>query len=272
MDAPLPSLADMNAIYRIDGTRVQTSPHAAGPWDQSMQHGSAPTSLVAWAAERIPTAVPMQVSRLTIDLLRPVPVAELEIDAQVVREGKKIQLCAISLKAGGVEVARASVLKVRKAVLPLPDHVRDKPVDVPLPEAIGEAETFSGPPRGNGFSFVSGLSMKGARGAWRKPGPAAAWYRADRPIVEGEAISPLMRACIAADFCNGASTPLTWEDWTFINGDLTVSLARYPVGDWVLLDAETYQGDAGGAVAFAGLADSHGYFGRAVQSLVIEKR
>ena len=81
-----------------------------------------------------------------------------------------------------------------------------------------------------------------------------------------------MRACIAADFCNGASTPLTWEDWTFINGDLTVSLARYPVGEWVLLDAETFQGDDGSAVAFAALADSQGYFGRAVQSLVIEKR
>ena len=273
MDAPPPSLADMNAIFRVNGTRVETSPNAAGPWDQSMQHGSAPTSLVAWAAERIPTAAPMQVARLTIDLLRPVPVAELEIDAQVVREGRKIQLCAISLKAGGVEVARASVLKVRRAKLPLPETINDKPIDVPLPDQIGDDDSFSGPPPGAGrYSFVSGLAMKGARGAWRKPGPAAIWYAANRPIVEGEAITPLMRACIAADFCNGASTPLTWEDWTFINGDLTVSLARYPVGEWVLLDAETYQGDDGSAVAFAGLADSQGYFGRAVQSLVIEKR
>jgi hypothetical protein len=270
MNASLPSLADMNAIFRVNGTRVETSPNAAGPWDQSMQHGSAPTSLVAWAAERIPTAAPMQVSRLTIDLLRPVPVAELEIDASVVREGKKIQLCAISLKAAGVEVARASVLKVRKADLDLPAHISDKPVTVPLPDAIGGADAFGGARAGH--SFVSGLSMKGASGAFRKPGPAAIWYRADRPIVEGETISQLMRACIAADFCNGASTPLTWEDWTFINGDLTVSLSRYPVGDWILLDAETYQGDAGGAVAFAGLADERGYFGRAVQSLVIEKR
>lgn len=272
MDAPPPPVAEMDAIYRVDGTRVEVSPNAAGPWDPTMQHGSAPTSLVAWAAEQAPTAVPMQVARVTIDLLRPVPVAPLEIETKVVREGRKIQLLAISLLANGVEVSRASVLKIRRAAQPLPDSVTDKPVTVRLPADIADPDPFGGPPRSAGPSFVSGLSMKGASGAFRQPGPAAIWYKAHRPIVEGHAISPLMRACIAADFCNGASTPLTWEDWMFMNADLTVSLSRYPVGEWVLLDAETYQGDDGSAVAFAALADERGYFGRAVQSLVIEKR
>ncbi|MDB5519235.1 MAG: acyl-CoA thioesterase [Tardiphaga sp.] len=49
----------MEAIYRVDGNRVVTSPHAAGPWDPTMQHGSAPSSLVIWAAEAIPTPQPM---------------------------------------------------------------------------------------------------------------------------------------------------------------------------------------------------------------------
>jgi hypothetical protein len=26
----------MNAIFRVDGNRVETSPNAAGPWDASM--------------------------------------------------------------------------------------------------------------------------------------------------------------------------------------------------------------------------------------------
>ena len=79
-----------------------------------MQHGGAPASLVAWAAERIPTREPMHVVRLTIDLLKPVPIAPLEIRTDVVREGRKIQVCAISLSSEGVEVVRASVLKVRE--------------------------------------------------------------------------------------------------------------------------------------------------------------
>ena len=103
----------MNAIYRIDGSRAETSPNAAGPWDASMQHGSAPAALVTWAAEAIPTSVPMQIVRLTIDLMRPVPVAPLTIRSEVLREGRKIQLCGISLLADNVAVVRATVLKVR---------------------------------------------------------------------------------------------------------------------------------------------------------------
>ena len=55
----------MEAIFRVDGADVVTSPDAAGPWDPNMQHGGAPASLVVWAAERIPAAVPMQVARVT---------------------------------------------------------------------------------------------------------------------------------------------------------------------------------------------------------------
>ena len=89
----------MDAIFRIDGNRAETSPNAAGPWDASMQHGSAPAALVTWAAEAIPTAVPMHIVRVTIDLMRPVPVAPLTIETEVLREGRKIQLCAIRLLA-----------------------------------------------------------------------------------------------------------------------------------------------------------------------------
>ena len=75
---------------------------------------------------------------------------------------------------------------------------------------------------------------------------------------------------MVADFCNGVSTVLDLRTWTFINGDLTISLARLPVGDWILLDAQTWLGDHGAGIAFAKLGDSRGYFGRAIQSLVIE--
>ena len=67
-----------------------------------MQHGSAPAALVTWAAERIPTPVPMNIARVTIDLMRPVPVAPLTIETEVLREGRKIQLCEVKLLADGV--------------------------------------------------------------------------------------------------------------------------------------------------------------------------
>ena len=52
----------MEAIFRVDGNDVVTSPYAAGPWDPGMQHGSPPASLVVWAAERIATPVPMRIT------------------------------------------------------------------------------------------------------------------------------------------------------------------------------------------------------------------
>jgi hypothetical protein len=36
----------MDAIYRVDGHRLVTSPDAAGPWNASVQHGSAAQSLL----------------------------------------------------------------------------------------------------------------------------------------------------------------------------------------------------------------------------------
>src|SRR5947207_1551637 len=104
-----PSL--MNAIFHVDGKNVVTSPHAAGPWDPTMQHGSPPAALVVWAAENIPTAVPRRIARVTVDLMRPVPVAPLTIETEILREGRKIPLCAVRLRAAGVVVVAATVLK-----------------------------------------------------------------------------------------------------------------------------------------------------------------
>jgi hypothetical protein len=257
----------MDAIFRVDGNRVLTSPDAAGPWDPGMQHGSAPASLVVWAAEAIATPVPMHIARVTIDLMRPVPVAPLTLETEVLREGRKIQLCAIRLRAGDAVVVGATVLKIKSQALALPPEVQDLPVELPGPDQSRvEPANFSSSP------FVSGMSLRAARGSFGVPGPGAIWYRADRPLVEGSPVSQAMRAVVAADFCNGTSAVLDFRQWTFINADLTVSFARQPVGEWILLDAESWIGPDGAGLAMARLADERGYFGRAVQSLVIEKR
>src|SRR5262245_56945015 len=126
----------MTAVYEVSGTRAITSANAAGPWNPQLQHGGAPSALAVWAAERIPTSVPMQVARLTIDLLRPVPIAPLDIETSVVREGKKIQLCGIIFKSNGVEVVRASVLKIRRQHFDMPDTIGSQPLDLPLPHEV----------------------------------------------------------------------------------------------------------------------------------------
>lgn len=258
----------MEAIYRVDGESVETSAFAGGPWDPKLQHGAAPSSLICWAVERLPSPVPMRVARLTVDLMRPVPVAPLTLAVEVLREGKKIQLAEVRLLSNGTEVVRATALRIRREERALPStaftpqHDFQGPGVLRDPMTLGMAHT----------PFLSGISMRIARGSFHLPGPAAVWYRAEWPIVSGAPISPLMRAAIAADFSNGTSAVLDFRGWTFINGDLTLSLAREPVGDWILLDAETWAGPDSIGLAAARLADRDGYFGRAVQSLLFERR
>jgi hypothetical protein len=257
----------MEAIYRVEGASVETSAFAGGPWDPKLQHGAAPSSLICWAIERLPSPVPMRVARLTVDLMRPVPVAPLALETEVLREGKKIQLVAVRLLSEGKEVVRATALRIRGESRELPSNAFCPPIDTRGPE-MGRDPSTAGMAR---TPFLSGISMRLARGSFRLPGPAAVWYRAERPIVDGAAISPLMRAAIAADFCNGTSSVLDFREWTFINGDLTLSLAREPVGDWILLDAETWAGPDSIALSMARLGDRDGYFGRAIQSVLLEK-
>jgi hypothetical protein len=257
----------MHAIYRVDGNRVATSPDAAGPWDPRMQHGSAPASLVVWAAEAMPTQVPMTIARVTIDLMRPVPVAPLTLETEILREGRKIQLCAVRLFADGALAVGAAVLKVKTQANELPPDVTEPPLELPGPDQSRvEPANFSSSP------FVTGFSLRAARGNFGVPGPGAIWYRADRQLIEGFAISQATRAVVAADFCNGTAPALDFRQWTFINADLTVSFARQPVGEWILVDAESWVGPDGAGLAMARLADVNGYFGRVIQSLVVEKR
>lgn len=256
----------MDAVFRIDGNTIVTGPNAAGPWDPTMQHGSAPSALVTYLAEAMPAPAPMQVVRVTVDLMRPVPVAPLTFETQVLREGRKIQLCGVTLSANGVPVVRGTVLKVRIARPDLPPDVGGPQVTWPQPDDSPEL-----PNRGKN-PFLTGLTMRSAFGDFLTPGPGALWFRMNREFVVGAPISQVMRAVIASDFSNGTSSILDFRKYTFLNADLSVSLARPPVGDWILLDAESWLGADGAGIAAAKLADAQGYFGRAVQSLVIEAR
>jgi hypothetical protein len=255
------------AVFQVEGDIAIPSVHAGGPWNTSLQHGGAPASLIARAAERIPSASPMRVARLTIDLCCPVPIAPLTITTRVVRDGRKIQLSEITLAADRTEVVRASILKIRRAELKLPAYAEIRGRDLPGPDAghePSEIAKIANP-------FLTGISVRVISGGFHLPGPAAIWFRAVRPIVAGEVTTALMRATLAADFSNGTSSLLDIKEWTFINGDLTVSLARDPVGEWILLEAESWLGPHGGGIAHARLCDARGPFGRALQSLIVEK-
>ena len=68
-----------------------------GPWDPNAQYGGTPAALLAWAVEAGPTLVPMRVARLTVDMHRPVPLGRLGVTAEVVRQGKRLQVVTAAI-------------------------------------------------------------------------------------------------------------------------------------------------------------------------------
>ena len=103
-------------------------------------------------------------------------------------------------------------------------------------------------------------------------GPARAWFRLTRPLIDGDPPSALARAVAAADFGNGISRVVDFDTYLFVNTDLTVHLHREPAGEWVLLDARTRLEVHGAGLAHSILSDERGRLGLSAQSLFVAAR
>ncbi len=259
--------ADAPALFVTDGRRLQPTGFARGPWSPGSLHGGPVAALLVREVERVAGADVLQLCRVTVELLRPVPLAPLEVSASVVRPGRKVQLVDAVLEADGVEVAWARCLRVR--TVPggeVPERVECEDAPPPPESAVPRARR-PGEPR----AFHSeGMELRSVEGGLDELGPATVWFRLRHPVVLGEVPSPTQRAVAAADFSNGISAELDFTTSLFINPDLTVSLTRPPEGEWVALVARTRFGAPGTGVAESSLWDERGRIGRAVQNLLVE--
>ena len=65
---------------------------------------------------------------------------------------------------------------------------------------------------------------------------------------------------------------MSWDEWAFINPDLTLYIERAPQGEWIGLDAQTIISRDGIGLAESVLFDERGRVGRATQALVVAPR
>jgi hypothetical protein len=259
------------ALFERDGARFVPTELCRRPWSPDAQHGGPPAALMARAAERFEGGEAMHVVRLTVELLRPVPLVPLAVAVRWARPGRKVQIVEVSLRAGETEVARTLALRIRRAELPLPPGV-----DRPPPPAGPSQGTDTLPPWGDALvrpAFVSdGVEHRFVAGSFERPGPATDWIRLRVPLVAGEPTSPLARVAAVADFGNGVSWVLNRLDgWQFINPDLTIYLQRMPAGEWVCLEAATWVEPHGVGVAESRLWDELGLIGRSIQGLLVDR-
>jgi hypothetical protein len=237
-----------------------------GPWDSNAQYGGTPAALLTWAAERVPTLVPMRIARVTVDMHRPVPLGRLRFETAIVREGKRLQIVvATILDPTGVEVARATVLRFRRGLGPgdATTDPRLAPIETP---PFGAARTTQVRRPGlNGFAGALETRDAGGEGA------ATSWYRATLPVVAGEDPSPTVRLAWAADFTANSGNHLDLSRWSAINSDLTISLGRAPVGEWTGVATRAWYFDDGIGHARADLFDRDGFVGTCTASLLVDE-
>lgn len=220
----------------VDGEAWLPTDVARGPWSPDSLHGGPVAALLAGAAEQAADAdpgtadIPMHSVRLTVELVRPVPVAPLTVGALVARPGKKVQLIDADVRsADGVVVATARLLRIRAKDVEAP--VTTRGLRTPKgPERLQAADSEMDVPHAYVAFHTHGVEHRFAKGMFGVPGPATDWIRLRVPVVPDREPTPLQRVAAAADFGNGVSSVATFGTLLFINPDLTIYLHRAPSG------------------------------------------
>jgi len=252
------------ALYVADGPQFVPTLRGQGPWSPDHLFGGVPAALFAQVLERTPTLAPMQVARLTVDLLRPVPIRPAEVSVRVVREGKRIQALEGAMVVDGVEVARASALRMRTVDLgdlELPGGpVPPGPGTFPVQDHQGPTTDGSRPGMADSVDYAYRDQMF--------EGPT--WVRLRVPLLASEPMSPLARMAFAADFVSGVGHPRQ-APVTGINADITVNVIRYPAGEWLSIAGSGWTGAVGIGVAQATLSDTDGVVAGVTVSRLVDR-
>jgi acyl-coenzyme A thioesterase PaaI-like protein len=258
--------ASNHAIFVQDGVAFVATELARGPWSPDSQHGGAAAALLMREFERL-DGPGLVLARVTYEFVRPVPLGDLNVAASVIRPGKRVQLLEGSIQTpDGTDVVIARALRIRAADPEVPTTESAPP---PGPEQ-GRDNEFRSPYRP--MFAPDAIEIKFVRGEFHGRGPATAWFRLRAPVVAGEQPSPLQRLAAAGDFGNGISSTLSWDEYLFINPDLTLYIDREPVGEWIGLESRTWIAKDGVGTAESVLYDELGRVGRATQSLLIARR
>lgn len=242
-----------------------------GPWHPDAQHGGAPAALAARCVEQH-AGGDHRLARLTLELLKPVPLTPLEVAVDG-RAGRSAGRWEVDISSDGVVVAHARAVTVLTShpSPALPGAAREDPPPVAPPTPDLPRFRIPGMPEYRSF-YTTAMDPRVADGTTDEPGAATAWFRFAHPLVAGERTRPSSLAAAAADFANGLSWVLPLDEFVFSNADVSVHLWRSPIGDCVGLAARTSVAPNGTGVASGQLFDTTGTLGIATQTLVVRAR
>jgi hypothetical protein len=256
------SVAD--ALYERDGHAFVGTGATKASWYDNGQAGGAVLALLGHVIEDVETRVPMSLSRLTVDIVRRVPLGErLYVETALLRDGKRIQVLDLTVRTEDSVTTHARALRIRDEDITafggIPQSTTDlvPAVHLPDPSEWESAEVLHG---------VADFLVHGAE-LRRSPEPingqCAAWVRLRMPVVAGEAVRATSRAVLAFDIVNLLGVPPdVVRQVGIINPDVTGHLFRVPTCEWVALTGNSYYDRAiGHGMSMALISDADGVCG-----------
>jgi Thioesterase-like superfamily len=262
------TVMDPTAFYLPAGDgRFESTGATGGPWSAAAQHGGPPSALLARAFERLEPAPGQRLTRLAVEILRPVPVRPVTVSARVVRPGRRVTLLEGALQVDGEDYLLARGWRIARPPVPTPaTGARDG--SPPLP-ATATSPAWEGAYLDG---YIRAIEFRPTSGTFAGAGPGASWMRPRVPLVAGEEPSPYQRVVIVADSGSGVSQGVDSSRWQAINVELTLAIHRDPVGEWIHLDVRTTVGAEGSGRTDTVLGDPEGEFGRGLQTLLVSPR
>lgn len=254
-----------NSFFTTNDEWFLPTSHTRGPWSVDHCHAGPPTGLIARALEQV--LPDHRLTRLTVNLTRPIPFAGFRIEASVTRAGRIVSLAEARLidRQDTVCATASSLHMAPQAEQQIPTHAVEKlnpddavVGDFPIKRTLHDQPSFRG----------DGVSVKYPSNQNSEPGPTIAWLRTV-PLLEEETPSPFQKICPLADCGNAFSRNAEAAEINFMNPDLTLLLHRDPVGDWLGTNAVSHWQPNGIGMADAELFDSEGCVGRAMQTLLL---
>ena len=250
-------------VRRDDGFVPNEIAH--GGWGPTLG-GHVVGGLLARAIEHHVDDTELQPARLTVEILRRVASAPVRVSASVVRSGSRMRALDAEMTQQGEIVARASALYLRRGVQP-DGRFWSTPVELPPiprePERFDDTmpmfiRPYGAPPGTTESPFP-----------WQYDGPRYAWLREVRDLVDGEELTPFLRAALAVDVTSSL-TNFSTAGLAFINADYTLTLSRLPRGPYIGMAALTHASAEGVATGTAALCDKDGPIGTGVSTAVVD--
>ncbi len=153
-----------SAYIALGAGHYQSSELTRGPWHPDHQHAGPPVALVCRAVEAAAREHGLtHIARLTANLLRPVPICELQIEVKPVYVGRNAAHFAVQLTANGKEVGVFTALAQRESEFVVPDGLPGHPLPT-VPVSPDDAKPVNFPFAGRHVGYSDLMETRTARG------------------------------------------------------------------------------------------------------------